>query len=66
MPFQKQVTAAEVIVTPRSYLCPIQSVVAAPSAMHPAQLVGHARVKRIRLAVVVLPASMWAEIPILR
>ena len=35
MPFQKQVTAADVIVIPRSCSCSIQSVVAAPSWTSP-------------------------------
>jgi hypothetical protein len=35
MPFQKQVTAAEVMVMPRSCSCSIQSVVAAPSCTSP-------------------------------
>lgn len=35
LPFQKQVTAAEVMVIPRSCSCSIQSVVAAPSWVSP-------------------------------
>ena len=33
--FQKQVTAADVIVMPRSFSCSIQSVVEAPSCVSP-------------------------------
>ncbi|SHV00097.1 Uncharacterised protein [Mycobacteroides abscessus subsp. abscessus] len=35
LPFQKQVTAADVIVMPRSCSCSIQSVVEAPSWVSP-------------------------------
>jgi hypothetical protein len=35
MPFQKQVTAADVIVMPRSCSCSIQSIVEAPSCTSP-------------------------------
>jgi hypothetical protein len=35
VPSQKQVTAAEVMVIPRSFSCSIQSVVDAPSCVSP-------------------------------
>ena len=65
MPRQKQVVAADVIVIPRSCSCSIQSIVAAPSWTSPSLWLTPVK-NRIRSVVVVLPASMWAEIPILR
>jgi hypothetical protein len=35
VPFQKAVTAADVMVMPRSFSCSIQSVVEAPSCVSP-------------------------------
>ena len=63
--FQKQVTAADVIVIPRSFSCAIQSVVApSPSPRTtPILCVKPVRYK-IPSVVVVLPASIWAIIPI--
>ena len=63
--FQKQVTAAEVMVIPRSFSCAIQSVVApSPSPLTtPILCVKPVRYK-IPSVVVVLPASIWAMIPI--
>ena len=62
---QKQVVAAEVIVIPRSRSCSIQSMVAAPSWTSPMRwsLPEKNRTRSVR---VVLPASMWAMIPMFR
>ena len=65
LPFQNAVVAAEVMVIPLSCSCSIQSMVAAPSWTSPILWILPVK-KRIRSVVVVLPASMWAMIPILR
>ena len=66
-PFQKQVTAAEVMVIPRSFSWLIQSVVAPPSSPRTVPILWLIPVRyKIPSVVVVLPASIWAIIPMLR
>ena len=66
MPFQKQVVAAEVMVMPRSLLL-LHPVHGGGAIVHFTNLVrSHRYSNRMRSVVVVLPASMCAEIPIFR
>ena len=62
---QNAVVAADVIVMPRSCSCAIQSIVAEPSWTSPILWVLPVK-NRIRSVAVVLPASMWAMIPMFR
>ena len=64
-PFQNAVVAAEVIVIPLSCSCSIQSICAAPSWVSPILWILPVWYRTLSVKVV-LPASMWAMIPILR
>src|SRR3990167_6992785 len=62
---QKVVIAAETMVIPRSLSCAIQSVTVVPSSTDPCLYVFPVS-KRTLSVVVVLPASIWAIMPIFR
>ncbi len=62
---QNAVVAADVIVMPRSCSWTIQSIVAEPSWTSPILWVLPVK-NRMRSVAVVLPASMWAMIPMFR
>ena len=62
---QNAVVAADVIVMPRSCSWAIQSIVAEPSWTSPILWVLPVK-NRMRSVAVVLPASMWAMIPMFR
>src|SRR5699024_12412631 len=64
LPSQKLVTAAEVMVIPRSFSWAIQWVVAAPSWVSPGLWFTPVS-NRLRSVVVVLPASIWAIMRVL-
>lgn len=62
---QTQLTAAEKMVMPRSRSCGSKSVTVVPSCTSPRLYVAPVAY-RIRSVVVVLPASTWARMPMLR
>jgi hypothetical protein len=62
---QKHCVTAEVMVMPRSRSCSIQSIWAAPSWVSPTLWMRPVK-NRMRSVSVVLPASMWAAMPMLR
>ncbi len=64
-PFHSHEVAADWIVMPRFLSSSRKSMVASPSWTSPMAWIFWAR-KRIRSVTVVLPASMWAMIPMLR
>ena len=62
---QKAVVAAEVMVMPRCFSCTIQSSSVEPARTSPMAWMRPVK-KRMRSVSVVLPASMWAMMPMLR
>jgi len=65
LPFQNAVVAAEVMVIPRSFSCSIQSICDSPSWVSPILWILWVW-NKTRSVTVVLPASTWAIIPMLR
>ena len=63
--FQWVVMAAEEMVMPRSCSCFMKSITAWPSWTSPVRWIRPVK-NRMRSVVVVLPASIWATMPILR